>query len=241
MPRWIYRRITRTSGDPNPVMIQGDVARQGGKQLAEYMLCRTCETMISRWENYAASIALQPNGTFPARMAARQVDGWNDDEMAVADASALDVAQLVRFGASVVWRASASRTMEKVDLGPTHSERIAAFLLGSETAPLPDTAFLLVELISPDDDLPIDEVIIPPYGGMNDEIFLQYRFALFGMVFYLIAGNLVPRGFDAACLARTGRVILSDGRRLLPDIAEMFGKALANGGLRRGRRAERKR
>ena len=162
--------------------------------------------------------------------------------MAVADGSALDTAAVVRFAASVVWRAGISTAIDQVELAPRHETVLRNFLLADhEDTQAPDTLFFVVELIAPEAGLPIDQVVIMPYGGLNEEvIFLVYRFAVFGFIFCVVLGALVPDNFDEICFARTKRVLLSDGRVLLPHLAEMFQKVEATGGVRRSQKARRR-
>lgn len=64
MPNWTYRRVTR-EGDPNPVMIDGDVARRGGKQLKSHLLCEPCEQHLGKLDAYASEVSVQLDGRFP--------------------------------------------------------------------------------------------------------------------------------------------------------------------------------
>jgi hypothetical protein len=244
MPRWTYRRAIRTGGgDPNLVMIHNDVARRGGKQLSEYMLCSSCEALFERWEGYLAKIALQEDETFPALEASVSVPEIPTSGGArAASVVTLDVRAIERFAVSVIWRASASRLDELsgVSLGERYHRELGKYLR-DEGAELPTGARLFVELIDATKDLPIDRMMIAPHSSKSVGYHL-HRFALFGMVFNFAIGGQVPRTFDPFSLADTKRVIVSDGMQLVATgVGALIGRAQANGGVRRGRRASRAR
>lgn len=238
VPRWTYKRVIQTgSGDPNPIMIHDDVARRGGRQLAEPMLCGSCEQRISTWENYLAQIAVQSDDTFPALAQAQRVLSMGTAEIAVFDVSSLDVAIIERFAVSVIWRASASETLfENVYLGDRYHAELGAFLL-DDSATLPSYARLMVELLDAQRSTPrLDRVVLPPHSG-NRQGYFVHRFSLFGIVFNLIVGRLRPALFDLFSLVTTKRVLVSDGTQQIgAAISEQMLRVMANGGLRRRRR-----
>ena len=74
------------SGDPNLVMIKDDVARRGGRQLKEYMLCDRCEAWIERWEGYLSRITIQEDDTFPALAQVKPLPEESSPGLLVTDA-----------------------------------------------------------------------------------------------------------------------------------------------------------
>jgi hypothetical protein len=237
MPRWTYRRVIQTgSGDPNPIIVRNDDARRGGRQFTEYLLCSPCEQRIGRWENYVSTVAVQNDDRFPAAEAATRIDELCLPDVTVVDLSALDVAAIVRFGSSVIWRASVSREFDRVQLGERYEPLVRRYLL-DDSATFPHFAKLHVELIRPE-RLRIDRVVIGPYSSKWEGCHI-HRFALFGFRFHVFVGGLVPDYFSELCAARTARGTLTDGSSLLPDMARMFERVRANGRI--GGRTRRRR
>lgn len=243
IPRWTYKRTIKTGGgDPNLVTIVDDVARRGGKQLSEHMLCTSCESIVERAEGYLAKITLQEDDRFPALEAAVALSDESSPGILVADVSSLDLAAIEHFAISVVWRASASRVLDKVSLGPRYHALLGTHLQDAAAPRLPSEARLLVELIDIKAELPrFDRVVVPPHSARCDGYFL-HRFSLFGMAFNVVVGSLIPSVFDVVSLRDTGKVLVTDGTRLVgQSLTETMQRVLANGGLRSGRRANRPR
>lgn len=68
-----------------------------------------------------------------------------------------------------------------------------------------------------------------------------YRVAFYGLKFQLLVGSELPAYFDELDLVRTGRIVVADVRTgLLPAIASLMNDVFANGGLRTGKRTERR-
>jgi hypothetical protein len=219
VPRWTYRRVIQTAAGGKLVNVQGDTAIFGGDQYAEYMLGTGCEQRIGRWETYVSGIALQTDDTFPALTAAKPIPGASNGEWTVADASALDVGTIARFASSVVWRASVSKTFGTVSLGETYEEVFRKYL-HDDNVPFPDSARLLVELYDPAKGPRIDRVVVAPESMKDPHGYHVHQFCIFGMWYRLLVGRLTPSNIDTFCVVKTGRVLLSDGSRLLQSVAK---------------------
>lgn len=233
VPRWTYRRVVQTAPAlaQQPVQVRDEIAMFDGRQYAEYMLCDSCEDRIGKWENYVAGVALQTDDSFPAFSAAKPLRGASNGEHTLADAAALDAATIARFASSVIWRASVSATFDQVSLGGKYEQVLAQYLL-DDAASFPANAALLVELYNPVKRPRIDRAVVPP-ESTKDTGYHVHQFCLFGMWFRLLVGGGIPAGNLTFCLARTGCVLLSDGRRLLESIAASARKAATKGRLAR--------
>jgi hypothetical protein len=236
VPQWSYRRIIHGSSDGTMVKLDGDEARLDTEQYAEPLLCWPCEQHVARWDRYAAETSLQRNGKFPAFEAARPVEDVSGPELEVVDLRALETRSLIRFAVSVIWRASVGRLFPKTSLGP-YEEDVRRYLQ-NDHVDLPDTARLLIVMIRPREDLPVDEVLLMPTAQRRDGYY-THRFAIFGFSFNLMVGGLLPSFFDDACAARTGRAVVDDGSIIVRDLAPTMRRVKANGGLIRGRSPRR--
>ena len=232
IPRWTYRRLIASvpGGPQNPVQVSDDVAITSGEQDAEYMLCRPCEERIGPSEKYAASIALNEDGTFPAIDKTTVVPTPPDPEWKIGDASALDCDVIAYFVASVVWRASVSARFPKVSLGTKYDTAFADYLLGRTT--FPSSARLMVELMQPGNLPRVDRMIVAP-EGQRDDGFHVYQFCMFGMWFRLMVGNVLPDSIKPVSFVDTKLVLLSNGLRLLKEVSSKAKAATPKGSLAR--------
>lgn len=234
--QWTYRRIARTSKNPNPVIFDGEVARIGGKQLAEYMLCKRCEKILEPDERYAATISRQPAGNFPALERVRATSDFGEGT-ALAASCDLDRSSLTRFIVGIVWR-SAVCSDSKIEVPEQELGILREFLLRGSTGELPRNVFVVLELICVDRDLPLDEVVLAPVGGTTDDL-LIYQFALFGLRCALVISSddnpSTNAYYSRACFERTGQVLLSDGRPMIRPVAFAIAKSNEAGGLARRR------
>lgn len=97
--------------------------------MREYVLCDPCEQRVSAWENHGSTLLAQEDGSFPwidrSNIILRAGD---NQELGVADSSALEPEKLLLFASSVVWRASLS-TVAWID-------GVAALVRGAPTDPV---------------------------------------------------------------------------------------------------------
>jgi hypothetical protein len=234
VPCWTYKRVIKTAGPgngPKLVNLDVDTAIFGGEQLAEWMLDTECEQRFGTWENYISKQALQTDDSFPALTAAKQIPGLVVGNWRVVDLSGLDVGKLVRFAASVVWRASKSTVhFPSITLGPYESA-FAAYLLDDDPlTPLPECARLLVQLIDDQTTPRVDRGVSAPWRSKEGSYHVHH-FAMFGMWFQMMVGGAIHPAFDQFCLSRTGRGIVTDGSRLLGLVSGLIGRVTPKGAL----------
>lgn len=230
--RWGYRRLVNTpSGPHNPVAVDGDVAILSGKQAAEYMLCRPCEERIGDREKYVSTIAVDAAGAFPAVQQSRPVY-VHDSEWKVADASSLDCDAIAYFAASVIWRASISDVFSRVTLG-SYESRLGAYLLG--VAPFPSGVLLIVEFMQPVSGPRVDRLIVEPESQRHAG-YHHHAFTMFGMLFRLLVGNVLPDGVKAFSFVDNKVVLLSNGTELLTSVVTRAKAVAPKGALARRQR-----
>lgn len=112
----------------------GQSPREHQKGIREYLLCRTCEGRVSKWETYAAAVI---NGSSGLELEYRPfARGFS--------VSKVDYCAFKLFSLSLLWRASISRLKEfaNVQLGP-HEERIRTMLLAGDPGKFWEYGFLL--------------------------------------------------------------------------------------------------
>jgi hypothetical protein len=229
--------VIKTAGStkgPKLVNVDGDTAIFGGEQLAEWMLGSECEQRFSTWEKYVAEQALQADDSFPALTAAKQVPGRVVGNWNVVDLSVLDVGTLVRFAASVVWRASKSTVhFPGISLGP-YEAAFGAYLLDENPGtPLPDCARLLVQFIDVQTSPRVDRVVVAP-SCSREGSYRVHHFAMFGMWFQMMVGGAIYPAFDEICLSRTGLGVITDGSKLLAVVSDHVRRTTAKGILAAG-------
>ncbi len=227
VPRWVYRRVVKT-GDPKrptPIQVSNNVAIAKPRQAAEYMLCSACEDLLHHDETYAAEVAIQEDGTFPALAAAKVVH--SNGRFRVADAAALRVDALVRLAASIVWRASVSTTFPDLRLG-TYEPEFAAFL--RRESALPAGVGLLFWLL--DARTGVGRVLYEPASRRDDGCHV-HRVAFFGFDIMVYVGGALPPFLEDHCFARTNRVIISDGASQYEQVASAMRTSERKGWLAR--------
>ena len=227
VPRWVYRRVVRT-GDPKrptPIQVSNKVAVVKSDQAAEYMLCTVCEDLLHHDETYAAEVTIQEDGTFPALAAAKVLH--SDGRLRVADIAALRVDALVRLAVSIVWRASVSTKFPHLRLGKYEPE-LAAFVRGESA--LPKEVGLLFWLL--DSPTGVGRVLYEP-ASRRDDGYHVHRVAFFGFDIMVYVGRLLPSFLADHCLARTNRVIISDGADQYEQVASAMASSERKGRLAR--------
>lgn len=233
VPRWAYKRIAEDRPDrPVPVAVENDVVMFQSNQLADFLLCEVCEDKTRRWDDYAAKVSYD-KGRFPIlehALANVIPDPGNTTRVTIADVSDLDVNSLVLFGTSVLWRAAACPQLcPTIQFGP-YLETFRAFVWAGGQAAFPSNARLLLTLMNTPDVSQAQQVITKPSAGRMRSSRL-YRFMVFGMCFELLVGGLDAdlQAWDGGCLARTKRVVLTDGYRHVPDLYTQARRATPKG------------
>ncbi len=234
IPRWTYRRMTKLAsaagaGPGGIVQIADGTAMISGTQISEHLLCPDCEQKVGRWETHVASLALQPDDSFPALDSVLLLPDGDLDGFRVADGTPLpEPEKIVLFATSVVWRASVSTRFPKVSLGSRYEQDFREYLQGKAT--MPSNVRLLVQLIDPKAGPRSDRLVVHP-ESKRDGGHHVHQFAVFGMHFYVAVGGQLPTICDQFCFAKTKRVLVSDGRMLLGPAAKSATSAQHKGKL----------
>ncbi len=211
LPKWVFRRIQKfgTTSNAIPVEIDNGVMVRTSKQPTEYLLCDDCEQRLSVWEDHAARLAVQPDGSFPALDAMPILQRFESGvEQWKGNGTALGM-EMALFAASLCWRASVSDEYN-VDLGP-HAEQFRQFLLGLTTT-LPD-ARLTVTLVDRRTKAPVHMVAAHPSSYECDG-YRDYQVTVPGITFTFSVGKTLPDRFDVCCFIRTRFVWGVDGKQM---------------------------
>jgi hypothetical protein len=225
LPKWVYRRmVARRNADApppvaQPIRLDGRTAVATNTQPREHLLCSACEQRLGLWDDYASRITRQRDGRFPALDDALVGEVMEPGGLRLGVAPDIDGEQLTRFVCSVLWRASITswRDFDQVSLGP-FEERFRRFLIGEGS--LPDEARLVLKLLSPADDLPVDQMAWGPIARVEFGM-PAIGFVLFGIDAGIWFAPPSPSLLDEVCYARTGRLFVSDGSELLDALAEL--------------------
>lgn len=224
--KWTYRRIVgyEPTAAPNPVMVAGGRSVLTSKQVKSYLLCQTCENLLSTRENYASQVGLQADSTFPALAAASVVE--QKDGVELADIGTLDTDKLTHFAISVFWRADVAQIDPIVDLADAR-EPLRKYLVGETT--LPTSCSLFVTLIRPDPTYPrIDRVVAFPATSDDGK---RHDFVACGMRFTMYTQSAAPRALDQISCSGHKLVFISDGRSILNAVAAAVQASQAEGKL----------
>jgi len=230
VPAWVNRKLrekTAKSGDP--VTVARGKAIQTSKQETEHMLCVDCEQIIGRWERYVARLASHEDGTphtFPRLPLPEQLGTKTTANVELADLSSMDVDQIVRFAASVIWRADTAATLQGRGsaLGP-YAEALRGFLNGDR--PSPANVTILMAVLDP--NLGENDGRARGFCQMaafpvstNNGLFHSHMFGVCGLYFQILIGNKIPGQLRALCLAH-GRQDVA--LVLYPPDIELFRRA----------------
>lgn len=225
LPKWVYRRaVARKQGAPpspvaQPIRLDGRTAVATNTQASEHLLCKACEHRLGLWDDYASKITRQADGRFPALDGALVGEVVEPGGVRLGLAPGIDGELLARFVCSVIWRASITswREFDRVSLGP-FEERFRRFLLGE--ASLPEEARLVLKLLAPPGDLPVDQMAWGPIARVEYGM-PGIGFVVFGIDGWLWFAPPSPSVLDEVCYARTGRLLVSNGDELLDALAEL--------------------
>lgn len=122
--------------------------KQRQKGLRERLLCKECETRISRWERYARSTIYGPGNPKKVRLTGEGVALFDD----------VEYKRFKLFLLSMLWRMSVSSLKEfsRVNLG-RHAKTIRSMLLGDDPGNEDDYGCFLTSVIFDSDDLETNE------------------------------------------------------------------------------------
>jgi len=233
IPAWSYRRASVDSSD-GLVHLKGESAAIMSKQLREYMLCNQCEQVFSVWENYASSMAVQEDRTFPWLSGSPVLAAVGDDKYV--DSSNLDADALCRFAASVIWRASVSRrACPKLWLGK-YEGAFKAYLRRERD--FPGAANLVTYLLTAPRTFlpPADRIVLTPTQIRHDG-YSRYFFVLCGVAFYMFVGPRQPPLYRRRCFARRKHVFTMASDRLMDEVHGFIKASTPRGALARKKEA----
>lgn len=165
-------------------------ARQKGYW--ERLLCADCETLISRWERYAADV-------FRNKV---QVTGQPRGSVLMIEG--IDYRKFKLFLLSILWRASVAKDpfFNQVQLG-IYEEKLRQMLLGEEPGPADAyPCFIATALL---EGKLADVMIEPTKGRLGKNILYNFTFGGFHWTFLVSTRNIDP-GFSSICLSESGKV-----------------------------------
>lgn len=225
LPNWVYRRLHGMN--PGNQLIATGSGKVGytSKQDSAYLLCRPCEDLLGRREQYASGVVVRSDGTFPALAqvgpATPVVPGVD-----LVTAGALDVDQLTYFAVSVFWRADVAQSEPLVSLGE-YREPLRKYLMGSG---LPAGVYLQVVILDPPRGDFVARVASAPQshpgGFLHDLIVLGLHFRLF-----TTQDPDVVKAAEALSLPHTKSLIVDRRRNASDIVAEEAQTSTAYGKL----------
>lgn len=235
IPKWAFTRARSipppsTSGIPNaPVdqrylWINAAEMKDASTQFTEHLLCRDCETRIALSERAVSVLVRQDDGSFLALSScvpATLLPG-------LYSLYSLDTDALLRFGVSVLWRASAAKRFSNVVFGERYHDAFREYLLDDHSV-FPRGAVMSLKLIDPrrlDPDMAtqidplLDCLVTHPAMHRLDGRSRIYTFIVLGMHFTLALGE-VPPELGASCFALTECVEIVDGSEFRSELIRL--------------------
>ncbi|MFZ5905658.1 MAG: hypothetical protein ACOYZ8_19155 [Chloroflexota bacterium] len=183
------------------------------KGVREYLLCRACETRLSRYEGYAAKLI-------------KEIPNFSKDEKGLfVYSDGVDYKQFKLFQLSVLWRASISqnRMFVNVNLGGKHEERIRNML--DKGTPGKSTDYGCIVLMIPDPKK-IHRVIWSPTRG---KILKHngYRFMTGNLFWHFIASSHpIDKTLQPFFVQETGRFTIWISPWSEQDVYSRIAKAM---------------
>lgn len=247
LPKAFYKLLLKLSkadgqSNPNPVVINADVAIKSSKQVKDYLLCGDCEALFSKnGEQWVVENCWHAETDFPLRKAlegATPICEWKSGMRIYAGAGIAEagVTPLLYFAASIFWRGAAhdwspiaGKKPLRLTLGDCE-EMLRLFLLGD--GPFPKNSSLVVTVSSETDD-GANELILFPWMSNDGEAFRQYRFVIPGIAFQLFIGEGIPPEIAALSTAHRAEnpIYLGSHEFVQKDGAKLIGKATPKGDL----------
>jgi hypothetical protein len=223
--------------NPNPVIIDNEKRFQSSKQMAEYLLCDTCEGILSTGcENYVSSICYQENGDCPIynllNYKSTLTDVHNPPTPAMVNCDNLEAARLAMFGISIFWRASVAkhRWADNYDLGTKYNELFRKYLHG-ETG-FPQQVCLQLAVIDQPRGLTskrFDRIVMIPSSQRIDNNW-EHGFLFNGLYFRMFLGEQVPKDLFRSCIFHGNpKFLLFAGARRIPTVVNIVRKVLEIG------------
>jgi hypothetical protein len=198
VPAAVYRLLRSSiSANPNPVFITARGAVQTSGQAKTYLLCRSCEDILSsEGERRVLPLLAREDKTFPLYDLLMKVSPDLITENVTAYAAArnpqIPVEALTHFALGIFWKASVhhwhgSKTENQIILGP-YEQKIRSFIREPRKNPFPENVALMVAVLPPPNvTLLMNLPEQAPRGGG----FRNFRFYIPGVQFVLGVGKNV--------------------------------------------------
>ena len=207
IPRWAYKRvrdISATGANPNPIVISDGRAAQISDQIKEYLLCTSCEQILSKNEKYVSSIAYANDGTpVPLNIlgARHRSASPNDRSLAYLPIDSFETEKIVHFAASVVWRAHVANgnVSRRLSLGAKYGEEFRLYLLGQSDFPKNARISMVILDQLPDSPHPRHNAIAFP-TTKKESGYHRHATYLCGLLFEIWVGNKLPQYLNKVCL-----------------------------------------
>jgi hypothetical protein len=183
VPKWAYRRLIERDDDGrkcDPVSISNGSSILTSSQIREYLLCGKCEKTLGRDEDYVARLAYQKDGRLGLLEMTTRLQLPNHKAGMTVDR--LDCGSVIRFAASVLWRAHVSSRPECKDLRLSNLQAEALHKFLRNEAPLPCRfCFAMVVLMDGEAGSSTwKSLIVPPATSANDGV---HQFFVCGLLF----------------------------------------------------------
>lgn len=139
VPDFVYRRLQKTvNGHDHPITIKDGNAFQSSRQLKYHLLCFDCEQIFSKYETYFGRITAHN-----LQILKTNISVYADPNISHGVLSEdIDTNQIVKFGASIIWRFSV--LSQGVKLGK-YEEAFRKYLIGE--ADFPSNAAIHIALV----------------------------------------------------------------------------------------------
>jgi hypothetical protein len=193
--------------NPNPVVINSEVALQSSWQAQDYLLCHDCEQMFrEKGEDWILCHCWRKEGFRLYEILKSATPSKIEGRLKIFSAASIpkiDVDQIGYFAASIVWRACVhewrsgkGRYQSAGSLGP-YEEQFRRYLLG--TAEFPRNAALWVSVSERNSDAVF--AVVAPYHGRVRGCH-AYRALFLGIGFDLFLGKNLDSSTRSMCFIR---------------------------------------
>jgi hypothetical protein len=213
-PEFLYDRIYDDDHTYRVLTTRaGDRAGKRPKGIYEKLLCRECETLLSKWETHASQVLF--GGT--------ELEMVQESRQLIVDG--IDYVQFKLFQMSLLWRTAVSSRKEVPDisLGP-HEERMREMLISQD--PGPPYKYGCMMFFVPDYTETLSGGLFPPdafkMGGHR-----CYRCIFAGLFWvYFVSSHTHEIPYDKLMLSTEGRLPVSNagkvGKEYLVELAGDF-------------------
>lgn len=197
IPKWAYRRLQRNvDGRGDPVRIKDGKAILTSTQITQYLLCAECEQRFSSRENSVAQLTEVVDGKIRLFEYVTRLE--TPHRLLAKLHNEIDVATLVYFAASMIWRSAAMH--RSCHLGP-YELQFRNYLL--DTAPFPASAALTMGILEPSTLTERPYALITEPASMRALQMRVHGFILCGLAFRCVVGKAIQPAMKRSGLADT--------------------------------------